>query len=221
MDLQDFTDDGKELPPFGLVLGVILIPLVLILLSTLSKYMPLPAGVKDVLGFIGKPFLALTIATLASMYFLGIRRGFSGAQLKKILDHSLRPVGMILLVIASGGVIRWMLQDSGLGNIIGPVLEKSGLPLILIAFLIALLVRASVGSSIVAMTMASGIMATMPAVMDTSMLYRAAMTRSRRRGRREIKENIGEFKTHQKIKENGGEDHAVKKSGNEKISAGT
>lgn len=35
--------------------------------------------------------------------------------------------------------------------------------------MIAVLVRASVGSSIVAMTMASGIMATMPAVMDTSM----------------------------------------------------
>ena len=165
-NVEEIKDDGKDLPPFGLVL---------ILLSTLSKYMPLPEGVKDVLGFIGKPFLALTIATLASMYFLGIKRGFTGAQLKKILDHSLRPVGMILLVIASGGVIRWMLQDSGLGNIIGPVLEKSGLPLILIAFLIALLVRASVGSSIVAMTMASGIMATMPAVMGTSMLYRAAM----------------------------------------------
>ena len=138
-NVEEIKDDGKDLPPFGLVLGVILIPLVLILLSTLSKYMPLPEGVKE------------------------------------ILDHSLRPVGMILLVIASGGVIRWMLQDSGLGNIIGPVLEKSGLPLILIAFLIALLVRASVGSSIVAMTMASGIMATMPAVMGTSMLYRAAM----------------------------------------------
>ena len=135
----------------------------------------IPAGIQSFLGFIGKPFLALTIATLAAMYFLGIRRGFTGTQLKKILDHSLRPVGMILLVIASGGVIRWMLQDSGLGNIIGPALEKSGLPLILIAFLIAILVRASVGSSIVAMTMASGIMATMPAVMDTSMLYRAAM----------------------------------------------
>ena len=174
-NVGEIKDDGKELPSFGLVLGVILIPLVLILLSTLSKYMPLPAGVQDVLGFLGKPFLALTIATLAAMYFLGIRRGFSGAQLKKILDHSLRPVGMILLVIASGGVIRWMLQDSGLGNIIGPALEKSGLPLILIAFFIAILVRASVGSSIVAMTMASGIMATMPAVMDTSMLYRATM----------------------------------------------
>ena len=175
VNVEEIKEDSKELPPFGLVLGVILIPLVLILVSTVSKYMPIPVDVKNVLGFIGKPFLALTIATLAAMYFLGIRRGYTGAQLKKILDHSLRPVGMILLVIASGGVIRWMLQDSGLGDIIGPALEKSGMPLILVAFLIALLVRASVGSSMVAMTMASGIMATMPAVMATSMLYRAAM----------------------------------------------
>lgn len=175
VNVQEIKEDSKELPPFGLVLGVILIPLVLILISTISKYLPIPANVQNVLSFIGKPFLALTIATLAAMYFLGIRRGYTGEQLKKILDHSLRPVGMILLVIASGGVIRWMLQDSGLGEIIGPALEKSGMPLIIVAFLIALLVRASVGSSMVAMTMASGIMATMPAVMATSMLYRAAM----------------------------------------------
>lgn len=144
VNVEEIKEDSKELPPFGLVLGVILIPLVLILVSTVSKYMPIPVDVKNVLGFIGKPFLALTIATLAAMYFLGIKKGYTGAQLKKILDHSLRPVGMILLVIASGGVIRWMLQDSGLGDIIGPALEKSGMPLILVAFLIALLVRASV-----------------------------------------------------------------------------
>jgi gluconate transporter len=175
VNVEEIKDEPKELPPFGLVLGVILIPLVLILISTISKYLPIPANVQNVLAFIGKPFLALTIATLAAMYFLGIKRGYTGEQLKKILDHSLRPVGMILLVIASGGVIRWMLQDSGFGEIIGPALEKSGMPLILVAFLIALLVRASVGSSMVAMTMASGIMATMPAVMATSVLYRAAM----------------------------------------------
>lgn len=174
-NVNEIKDNNEDLPQFGLVLSVILIPLVLILISTLSKYMNIPENIQEILGFIGKPFIALTIATLAAMYFLGIRRGMSGAELKKILDHSLKPVGMILLVIASGGVIRWMLQDSGLGNVIGPALENSGLPLILIAFLIALLVRASVGSSIVAMTMASGIMATMPAVMATSMLYRAAM----------------------------------------------
>ena len=174
-DGNETVHSEKELPPFGLVLSVVLIPLVLILLGTISKYVAIPQSVADILGFIGKPFFALTIATLAAMYFLGIRRGFTGAQIKAIFDKSLKPTGMILLVIASGGVIRWMLQDSGLGNIIGPILESSSMPLILVAFLIALLVRASVGSSIVAMTMASGIMASMPAVMETSMLYRAAM----------------------------------------------
>ena len=102
VNVEEIKEDSKELPPFGLVLGVILIPLVLILVSTVSKYMPIPVDVKNVLGFIGKPFLALTIATLAAMYFLGIKRGYTGAQLKKILDHSLRPVGMILLVIEIG-----------------------------------------------------------------------------------------------------------------------
>ena len=172
---NETVHSDKELPPFGLVLSVVLIPLVLILLGTISKYVTILQPVADILGFVGKPFFALTIATLAAMYFLGIRRGFTGAQIKAIFDKSLKPTGMILLVIASGGVIRWMLQDSGLGNTIGPILESSSMPLILVAFLIALLVRASVGSSIVAMTMASGIMASMPAVMETSMLYRAAM----------------------------------------------
>ena len=79
------------------------------------------------------------------MYLLGARRGYSGADLKALLDRSLKPVGMILLVIACGGVIRWMLQDCGLGQVIGPMLEASPLPLVVVAFLIAVMVRASVG----------------------------------------------------------------------------
>lgn len=174
-DMGEGTEQKRELPPFWLVLTIILIPLVLILLSTVAGYLPIPQSVQSVIQFLGEPFLALTIATLAAMYFLGTRQGYSREELKKILDRSLRPVGMILLVIASGGVIRWMLQDSGLGTIIGSALEQSKMPLILVAFLIAFLVRASVGSSIVAMTMASGIMAAMPVMAGCSVLYRAAM----------------------------------------------
>ena len=174
-NVEEIADIDKNLPSFGIVFTIILIPLILILFSTISGYLPIPESAQSVLQFLGEPFVALTIATLTAMYMLGTRMGYNRDQLKKILDHSLRPVGMILLVIASGGVIRWMLQDSGLGNIIGPILEKSGMPLIVIAFLIAFLVRASVGSSIVAMTMASGIMASMPAMADSSTLYRAAM----------------------------------------------
>lgn len=109
------------------------------------------------------------------MYFLGKKQGYDGQQLKKILDCSLLPTGQILLVITGGGIIRWVLQNCGMGDIIGPVLEGSGLPLVLIAFLIAALIRASVGAAVVAMTMAAGIMAAMPGVAQLPPVYLAAM----------------------------------------------
>ena len=68
-------------------------------------------SIKSVLGFLGEPFVALTIATLVAMYFLGTRQGYDKGQLKKILDHSLRPVGMILLVIASGILLDLLLNS--------------------------------------------------------------------------------------------------------------
>ena len=160
------AEEGN-LPKFSTVLCIILVPLVLILCNTLSTYIPGIAPARPVLEFLGTPFVALIIAVLCAMYFLGKKQGYDGEQLKKILDRSLRPTG--------GGIVRWVLQDCGMGNIIGPALEKSGLPLVLIAFLIAALIRSSVGAAVVAMTMAAGIMAAMPGVAGLSPLYLAAM----------------------------------------------
>lgn len=108
--------------------------------------------------------MALIIVVLLAMYLLGTKQGYTGEQLKKILDRSLRPTGQILLVITGGGIIHWVLQNCGMGNLIGPALERSGLPLIMVAFLIAALIRASVGAAVMAMTMAAGIMVSMPAM---------------------------------------------------------
>ena len=55
-----------------------------------------------------------------------------------------------------------MLQDCGMGNIIGPALEKKWSSSRSCGFLIAALIRVSVGAAVVAMTMAAGIMAAMP-----------------------------------------------------------
>lgn len=167
--------EEANLPKFSMVISIILVPLVLILCDTLSEYFPALDGIRPVLEFLGTPFVALIIAVVCAMYFLGKKQGYDGEQLKKILDRSLRPTGQILLVITGGGIIRWVLQNCGMGEIIGPALEKSGLPLILVAFLIAALVRASVGAAVVAMTMAAGIMASMPAVAALSPLGLAAM----------------------------------------------
>ena len=106
--------DEANLPKFSTVLGIILVPLVLILLNTVSAYIPGIDALRPVLEFLGTPFVALVIAVLFAMYFLGKKQGYDGEQLKKILDRSLRPTGQILLVITGGGIIRWVLQDCGL-----------------------------------------------------------------------------------------------------------
>lgn len=167
--------DESKLPAFGTVVGIIMIPLVLILLSSASGVVPALAGVAPFFQFIGTPFIALILAVLAAMFLLGTRHGYSRTDLEKIMTKSLEPTGMILLVTAGGGVLRYMLQDSGLGDIIGNAVAGSPLPMVAVAFLIAAAVRISVGSATVAMTMAAGIIAAMPEIAGFSQLYLACI----------------------------------------------
>jgi len=171
---QEF-DEGK-LPKFGMVVGVILIPLVLIILNSISKVIPALAGIQPVLAFLGEPFMALLIATVAAMLILGLQHGYSMEELEKVMTKSLEPTGMILLVTACGGVLRYMLQNSGIGDVIGNAVAGANLPIVVIAFLVAVLVRISVGSATVAMTMAAGIISAMPEIASLSPMYLACVT---------------------------------------------
>ena len=173
---QLMEHDPKKLPSFLTVVSIILIPLVLILLNTLSKAVPALAGVQPLFGFLGEPFVALLLATVAAMLILGIKNGYSKEELEKIMTKSLEPTGMILLVTAGGGVLRYILQDSGLGEIIGSAVSSSALPLVVIAFVVAALVRVSIGSATVSMTMAAGIISAMPEIVNYSPLYLACVT---------------------------------------------
>ena len=96
-------------------------------------------------------------------------------ELEKILTKSLEPTGLILLVTACGGVLRYILQYSGLGEIIGNAVASINLPIVIVAFLVAALVRICVGSATVAMTMAAGIVAAMPEIASLSPKYLACV----------------------------------------------
>jgi GntP family gluconate:H+ symporter/Gnt-I system low-affinity gluconate transporter len=169
--------EGKnsKMPSFGTVAAIILVPLLLILLNTLSKVIPALASLQGVFSFLGTPFVALTISTLLAMLLLGFKNGFTKQELEKVMTKSLEPTGLVLLVTAGGGVLRFMLQDSGLGDIIGNVVAGSSLPLVLVAFLIAGAVRISIGSATVSMTMAAGIMAAMPEIANLPQIQLAAI----------------------------------------------
>ncbi|MFI3115659.1 MAG: gluconate:H+ symporter [Clostridia bacterium] len=169
------SDDEVELPEFKVVLGIILIPLVLILLSTLTNYVSLPVYIDAILLFFGTPFVALIVALVTAMFLLGKKHGYTSEQIKNILDSSLKPTAGILLVITGGGIISEVLQVCGMGDIVGSALEQVGLPIIIVAFLISALIRICVGNAIVAMTMATGILISMPEVALLSQLNLAAL----------------------------------------------
>ena len=168
---QQADIDESKLPKFGTIVGIIMIPLLLIIANSVAKVVPAMAGIQPVLAF-----MALLLATIAAMYLLGTRHGYTNAQLEKIMTKSLEPTGMILLVTACGGVLRYMLQNSGLGDVIGNAVANASLPLVLVAFIVAALVRISVGSATVAMTMAAGIISAMPGLSALSPLYLACVT---------------------------------------------
>ncbi len=172
---QEDIDESK-LPSFAYVVGIILIPLVLIILNSVSSVIPALEPIRPVLAFVGEPFVALLIATIAAMLLLGIKRGYSKEELEKVMTKSLEPTGMILLVTACGGVLRYILQNSGLGDVIGAAVASAALPIVVVAFIVAVLVRISVGSSTVAMTMAAGIVSAMPEVAGLSPLHLACIT---------------------------------------------
>lgn len=171
---QEDIDESK-LPSFASVVTIIMIPLVLIILKSVAGVVPALAGVAPLFNFLGQPFAALLIATLAAMFILGTRHGYTMPELEKILTKSLEPTGLILLVTACGGVLRYILQYSGLGEIIGNAVASINLPIVVVAFLVATLVRICVGSATVAMTMAAGIVAAMPEIASLSPMYLACV----------------------------------------------
>lgn len=157
VELQEI-DESRELPSFGQVLAIILTPLLLILLSTTSGIL-LDEGnaLRSTLVFIGHPYAALLIATLLAMFVLGSRRGYDREEIQNIVNKSLEPAGIIILVTGAGGVFKQILIDSGVGQVLGDMMSASGLPYLVLAFVIAALIRVAQGSATVAMVTAAGL----------------------------------------------------------------
>jgi Gnt-I system low-affinity gluconate transporter len=157
MEIKEKKFD-KDLPSFGLIASIIFIPLVLILANTVSGVvLPEKSGLRAFFTFLGHPFVALTIATLLAFYLLGQKRGFTKQEVQDIATKALEPAGIIILVTGAGGVFKQILIDSGVGKVLGDMMASSSLPPVLLAFLIAAIVRVSQGSATVAMVTSAGL----------------------------------------------------------------
>lgn len=176
----DFSETGKTEYPaeqkwdFYIILLVILIPLLLIVNATVfdvleSKKLVSQEGFwVNLIQFIGHPFSALTIATLIAAYFLGFKKGFSGKEVLQFSDKALAPAGLIILVTGAGGVFKEILIDSGVGEALAEIMLSYQVAPVVLAYLLAVIIRVTQGSATVAMITAAGMVAPMVAGFDLS-----------------------------------------------------
>lgn len=178
----DVDDDQPADPPrVGTVVGVLLLPLVLIFLNTgldalgSAGAVDAEAGWVQTLTVLGTSGVALLISVLVASVVLGTRRGVDKTALEKVLDSSLGPVCSVILITGAGGMFGGVLRASGIGDALSSALESVGLPVIVAAYLIALLLRVAQGSATVALVTAAGLAAPAVAAGDFTTLQVACI----------------------------------------------
>ncbi|WKG11504.1 gluconate:H+ symporter [Nocardia sp. PE-7] len=150
----------KAPPSVGLIGGIIAIPLVLILGATFGyQLLDKNSALLQVLTFFGTPAVALLITVLVAFYLLGIRRGSTVQELSTITAESLKPVGMVLLVVGAGAFFGKVISATGIGTALADTMSAAGLPIIVLAYLISCGLRIAQGSATVAIVTTGGIVA--------------------------------------------------------------
>ena len=161
------TLSATEAPPSaGTILALILIPLVMIMGGTVAATL-LPVGdpMRAVFEFIGAPIFALLVALILAFFLLTVRRGWSLAHTGEVMEAALPPVAIVILVTGAGGVFAKVLTESGVGAALASTLAATGLPILVLGFVLSLVLRASQGSATVAILTTGGLIA--PAILGS------------------------------------------------------
>lgn len=152
---------GSGAPPGArLVAGLIALPIALILAGTLAQLL-LPEGFfgRSALMFLGIPYVALLLGLMLCAYLLGIRRGAPLATVSEVAGAAIPAVSVVILITGAGGAFAKILVSTGIGPALATSLQSSGLPLAVLAFLLAMLLRAAQGPTTVALMTTAGIIA--------------------------------------------------------------
>ena len=150
-------------PSFGAALFCILLPVVLMLVSSFSNIVA-PGSTepwKQVVDFLGKPVIALLLAVLVGMLVLGRGARMGLKEVSESVGSSLPPVAGILLIVGAGGGFKQVLVDSTIGSVIAEAISGFGGSLAVVlalAWLVAVLIRVATGSATVATITAAGIL---------------------------------------------------------------
>ena len=163
--------DEDHLPSVALSFSPILVPILLILLGTVTAAMGLQGSAVNLIQFIGSPVIAVGIGLLITIY--GLARHLPRKQVLSEMENGIKSAGIIILITGGGGAFGMLIRDSGVGTVLAEGLAQTNLPGILLPFFIATFVRFIQGSGTVAMITAASITAPIIAHMAVNPVFAA------------------------------------------------
>lgn len=148
----------EEMPGVGISIFSALLPVILIGIATLFDFiLPGDSAIKQIINFIGNPVIAMLISVLVAIYTLGLARGKKMTEVMNSVATSITSITMVLLIIAGAGALKQILVDSGVSEYLGELLVGSSISPLVLAWLIATIIRVAIGSATVAGLTAAGI----------------------------------------------------------------
>jgi len=163
--------NAKKLPNAFVSFMPIVLPVLLILLNTVLSALKATGPIATFFFVVGTPIFAVLIGTLIAIFTL--TRGQSRESVINTLETSIKSAGIIILVTGGGGSLGQVIKDAGVGNYIAQGIAATHIPVILLPFIIATLVRFVQGSGTVAMITAAGITAPIVAASGGNMVLGA------------------------------------------------
>ena len=136
---------AAKAPSLGASLFVLLLPVGLIAIQSFAKNLHNP-----VLEFVGEPIVALLISLGAAIYLLGFNRGISWSEMQGWLLESIKDISPLMLTFGGAGAFKEILQAMKVGDEILKLTQQSTLDPLIIAWMIAGVLRIVTGSSTVA-----------------------------------------------------------------------
>lgn len=115
------------------------------------------AQVKEAVTFLGSPNVVMTLTILIATCTLGIAMGRRLSAIMLIYSEAVKDIAMLLLIIASAGILKQILIDSGISETAATALAQWKMPVLLLAWLVTAVLRLALGSATVAGMTAAGI----------------------------------------------------------------
>lgn len=164
----------EETPGFGISVFTAMLPVIIMSISTVITLIQETMGLADnsllaAVRLIGNASTSMVISLLVAIYTMGIARKIPIKQVMDSCSTAITQIGMMLLIIGGGGAFKQVLINGGVGDYVAELFKGTAMSPILLAWVIAAILRISLGSATVAALSTTGLVLPMLGQSDVNL----------------------------------------------------